>query len=295
LLSRVTSSDHESDKQKARYFNALLKELSLRGLQNDDDKFMATLAMSGFIVRPRTDEEEVLFSNHDRRRIEIPESLLLAVLSAPAGQEKNTFNSALRATGEKERGRQRDFTPQSGYVDSLRAYFELCIEFRDTGGPFEVDKLIERFGEAVVTDLRTIGAISSDRRNTAYFVSPFSNADPNHAFEALAKSQATVQKTEELLLAKPDAPPVEVGRFIGKYLGRNWTESSAKRYGGQLKNWARRQQSDARGRSAMISGITEEFVVTLEARGRSPKEIGGLLNMNPETVRRYFRDKDEPD
>lgn len=289
MISAVSGSSRESDKLKNKLFKELLKELTIRQLQGKDDTTMATLAMSGFIVRPRSDGGEILDSAFNRKKIEVPEALLIAMLSAPTGKEQETYNSLLRAAGSTQRETERPFTPLSGYVDAKRAYFELCIRYRESGQPFHVDNLNEIYGEPVVKDLRAIGAITSDRRNSAYFISPFSKAEPEYAFESLAMSQDTIKQVEELLRNDPETSAEEIGRVIGEYLGKPWSDGSAKRYGNQLRNWALRRQSSSRGRSFVISGMTEEFVHKLEKEGKSAREIGKLLNMSTETVYRHFR------
>lgn len=292
LYNTIVGSTDSSDKIKQRLFPDLLKQLVLLGLQSEDDTGMATLAVSGFIVHGGDNSQQMLQSAHGRSKIEVPESLLLGFLKAPKGKEQVAFESAMRAARTAKTEVGRDFTPQSGYLDAQRAYFEMAIRYRDTGDAFAVDDLNERYGDQVLTDLRKLGAITSDRKNTAFLTTRFPQADPVYAFRALVRSQPTIAMTEELLLANPDASGLEIGRVLKKLLGRSWTESSQKRYGNQLKNWALHQQNEGRGRPFIISNVKAEIVDDLHSQGRPSNEIAELIDVATETVRRYLRQKE---
>ena len=285
----VRSSKDSSDKKKARLFEQLLKELVLLGLQSKDEKRMANLAVSGFIVRPTAEHEELLVSDATRREISIPEALLLPLLKAPAGQEEAAFKSLKRAAMSRGEGRATAFTPQSGYLDAKNAYIDLCFEFRENGEGFDLEALNFEYGDALLTDLRAIGAISRNRGRTVYFISPFPNTDPD---QALVGSQETLKFAESLVRDNPEISGAELGFKMASHLGRTWSEGSAKRYGGQLRNWALRRQNPSLGRAKIISGPMRDRVETMLEQGRPATEIGRALGINPETVRRHVREQD---
>lgn len=289
LFSVVAKSTDSQDIKKRALFEALLKELTLQGLQSATDKSMANLAIAGFIVRPKDDKEEMLFSSNSRRRVHIPEALLLPILRAHAGTQEQTYKSILSASSSRKTIEGKDFTPQSGYLDAKEAYYDLCLDFRENGALFELEKLQKIYGEVVITDLKSIGALATDRRNAVYFVSPYPDTEPEHAFDALALSQETVKIAEALVRDNPEISGTAIGREVAQHLGRDWSQGSAKRYGGQLKNWALRRGSKSRGRGFIIQGLVEERVQSMLAEGRPATEIGELLKISPETVRRYVR------
>ncbi|QBF32319.1 hypothetical protein [Thalassococcus sp. S3] len=289
LFSVISKSTGSDDMKKKELFEALLKELTLQGLQSPSDKSMANLAIAGFIVRPKDDKEEMLVSNNSKRHVHIPEALLLPILRARAGTQEQVYKSVLSASNNQKNNEVKDFTPQSGYLDAKEAYYDLCLEFREHGAPFELAKLQAQYGEAVITDLKYIGALASDRRNTVYFISPYPDTEPEHAFDALALSQETVRFAETLVRDNPEISGTAIGLELAEHLGRDWSRGSAKRYGGQLKNWALRRGSKNRGRSLIIRGLVEERVLAMLADGRPATEIGELLKISPETVRRYDR------
>ncbi|MEQ8154933.1 MAG: restriction endonuclease [Clostridiaceae bacterium] len=51
------------------------------------------------------------------------------------------------------------------------------------------------------------------------------------------KKTDSFKATSEFLLKNKDASYIDVGKYVGSYLGKRWSESSQKRYGGALKLW----------------------------------------------------------
>lgn len=290
VLNAIMQSKDSADRKKKELFEKLLELLILKRLQTRNENKSATIAVAGFIVRPQSNS--VLQINNDRARtqINLPESLLYPILIAPAGGELSCFESATRAIDSAFMSEPDPFTPQTGYTDALETYLELAIDYRDTGGAFATEDIELRYGENIITDLRKLGVLVSDRKGKSYFMTEFPLADPVLVFQSTVGKQKTIEMAQKLMLAKPDASAMEVGEALRNMLGRKWAATSTKRYGNTLKQWALQRQADGRGQPAKISGAYERIVMKLRNEKRTANEIAALIGVSPETVRRLFRD-----
>lgn len=287
MMKNVASSS------KANLFNKLVKELIFLRLQKSEAEGYATLAASGVIVR-QGQEVSVAISSEAQQKISIPTNLLLRFLTSKEGSETDTYNEILLSETEKKRIDLKQFVPQASYTETLSAFCELAAIYRENSKIDDYDAIREQYSPNVMQELSSLGLVRR-RKNAYHFINPFPKMDYIMAFESVVRSQPTISKTIEVLSQNPEISNLELGNELNKFLNRNWKETSKKRSGMQLKNWARFRGVATKKRQYAIPDDALPLLLSMDKQGKTHIEIAKHFNVVPATVSRRLkslRDKD---
>lgn len=281
------TSPNNKNALKAKLFKKLVKELIFLQLQKSTDDGYATLSASGIVVSQHQ-TMSVVVSDETAKKINISANLLMRFLTSKEGSETDTYNEILLSESERERIDAKQFVPQSSYTETLNAFCDLAAICQEVTEIENYNTLKTKYSDNVMQDLSKLGIIRR-RKQQYFFENPFPEVDYILTFESVVRSQSTIKKTIELLANNPSISNLELGDVLNTFLGRDWKNSTKKRSGMQLKNWARFRGVATKKRQYAISDAAVPLLLEMNRQGKTDKEIAKHFNVVPITVAKRLK------
>lgn len=238
-LEKVFSSENQ---RKKDLFEVLIRHLSLKGLQEPDERRQATLAVTAIVVRP---EKEALYSvpPEDRASIRLPSEPLISFLEADDGEEETVLvalgvpRQSIPAPANNDKfdiaGKIRDdFLPRGSPIDAVNALNELKSFSEDSAGYFK-----SKYGDNTIRDLSALGVIQKKIDKKLSMTDLYK--DPVRAIRHAASNSQSMKVTRLVLLANSNASVLDIADAVALKIGRNWSNAATKkRRGNALRRWA---------------------------------------------------------
>lgn len=277
------------EQEKARLFNLLLKELAYLGLQNRQEKSIATLGAAAIQVDPKTNEHFSVPSTDRRKNLSVPSQLLTRFLTSTDEQLQAAYRTAISDAEQLAKLNEKGFVPKSNFLEAQAAYLKISL----IGDAPQLlrKKLEHEFGANIIKDLSNLGLLTRGAKGTVRLVEPMAGTEIGVAFQTLVKRQPTIQKVDNWLVEDPNITPLEIGQRLAEFLWKDWSDTSAKRNGHQIRSWARLQGHDRKGRRPSISPETLPIIREYAAEGMSVMQIAEAIGVHQFTVERALQDE----
>ncbi|SHI03425.1 hypothetical protein [Marivita hallyeonensis] len=289
LINDTLGKKSRVDQERARLFTLLLKELAYLGLQNRQEKSIATLAAAAIQVDPQTNEHFSVPAADRRKNLSVPSQLLTRFLTSTEEQLQAAYKSAISDAEQLAKLNEKGFVPKSNFLEAQAAYLKISLMI---DAPQLLRKDLEsEFGANVIKDLSNLGLLTRGPKGTVRLVEPMAGTEIGVAFQTLVKRQPTIQKVDSWLVENPNISPLEIGQRLAEYLWKDWSDTSAKRNGHQIRSWARLQGHDRKGRRPSISPETLPIIREYAAQGMSVLQIAEAIGVHQFTVERALQDE----
>lgn len=238
----LRGKEFQGDKKRELFLD-LLRRLAIHGLPHKPGLREAILDSAGRIIAPSSGEETIFGEEIGvPGSIKISEEILQKYVDCDAANAPVVFKAitkALDATISAElqsspRRTNRSFAPHGTYFSTIDALEYLNSQ--PVPAVYDIEKLKLEIGDSTYNDLSIFGFFQSSRKSKEARFKKFGGSADVALFRAALGSN-WFPVAEQILEANVRIDTATLGTKISDHFDLNWSESSQKRNGQNIKKW----------------------------------------------------------